>query len=47
MNLKETKKSIKEEIDRPTWSKWVVNYLLPKGSRFRASSTQVGSLSYE
>ena len=25
MNLKETKKSIKEEIDRPTWSKWVVN----------------------
>ena len=25
MNLKENKKSIKEEIDRPTWSKWVVN----------------------
>ena len=25
MNLKETKKSIKEEIDRPTWGKWVVN----------------------
>ena len=24
-----------------------VNYLLPKGSRLRASSTQVGSLSYE
>lgn len=23
--LKESKKSIKEEIDRPTWSKWVVN----------------------
>lgn len=25
MNLKENKKLIKEEIDRPTWSKWVVN----------------------
>ena len=25
MNLKENEKSIKEEIDRPTWSKWVVN----------------------
>ena len=25
MNLKENKKSIKEEIDRPSWSKWVVN----------------------
>lgn len=25
MNLKENKKSLKEEIDRPTWSKWVVN----------------------
>ena len=25
MNLKENKKSIKEEIDRPTWSKWVVS----------------------
>ena len=24
-----------------------VNYLLPKGSRLRVSSTQVGSLSYE
>ncbi len=23
--IKESKKSIKEEIDRPTWSKWVVN----------------------
>lgn len=23
--MKESKKSIKEEIDRPTWSKWVVN----------------------
>lgn len=25
MNLEENKKLIKEEIDRPTWSKWVVN----------------------
>ena len=25
MNLKENEKSIKEEIDRPTWGKWVVN----------------------
>lgn len=27
--------------------KQIVNYLLPKESRLRASSTQVGSLSYE
>ena len=27
--------------------KLLVNYLLPKGSRLRASSTQVGSLNYE
>lgn len=26
---------------------YAVNYLLPKGSRLRVSSTQVGSLSYE
>ena len=27
MNLKENKKSIKEEIGRPTWGKWLVKYV--------------------
>ena len=42
-------KLFKIELDNVGYDDYdsCVNYLLPKGSRLRASSTQVGSLNYE